>query len=151
MSTRRRVIAGLGSAAIGLAASLAYSVSPQTAPAKIAHPDGWSINHPAGFDSVVRGPGIQLLEGGALRAPKFFWIETLQAPAPRGEKSRRSTDQGQARFIVEELGHGSGGTQYRLTVHLQTGDRYFRVEAIEQREFGKPDFNWAWNVVDSIR
>jgi len=150
---RRRAMAGaILALAHGLAPRPARAATPSVSARRIAHPDGWSIRVPAGFAARLRGPAIELRETGALRAPRMLWVQTLKGPAAdaRGE-DRRGTGLGEARYRIEDMGAGSGGTEWRLTIRVQSARRLFEIKAVEQAEGRAPDFDWAWAAVGTLR
>jgi hypothetical protein len=52
------------------------------------------------------------------------------------------------RYMIEDMGGGSGGTEYQLTAWKEAGDAWIVVVAIEQTEFGEPSFNAGWAVLE---
>lgn len=117
---------------------------------KLDHPGGLRAELPAGYRAEQRLEGYRFSPPENTRLVRWIEItETVTPPhvVPSGE----TVVERSSHHILEAIGGGSGGTEYQLIAWKAAGDRFITVNAIEQTEWGTPDFAIAWAVLKRSR
>lgn len=113
---------------------------------KLDHPGGLRAELPDGYRAEQRPQGYRFSSPENTRLVRWIEItETVTPPhiVPSGE----TVVERSSHHILETMGGGSGGTEYQLIAWKAAGDRFITVTAIEQTEWGTPDFAAAWAVL----
>jgi hypothetical protein len=115
---------------------------------ELRHPNGLRTAVPGGYKLEARTPdGFRF---GLVKPQRLIdWIEVRRAVsrpvlAPSGLEvlTRRET------YMIEDMGGGSGGTEYQLTAWTETPGGWVLVVAVQQSEFMTPRFDAGWAVLE---
>ena len=131
---------------LAFAAALAASAMSSAQGAdRIVHANGLAVVGPPGFLRTFTRDGYSFAQIGNTRTPKSMSIvrSKVDPLSPNG-LSRT----GRTSYREEELGGGSGGTEYRLTVVQPGRGDFIVLVAYEQSEWGS-SFREAWELIES--
>ncbi len=118
---------------------------------ELQHENGLSVARPEGFDDQKTATGFVFNEVGGRRTPRTISVERVDtAPVPDGAKERR-VGEATALYTVQELGAGSGGTEYELKAARAAGSAWIVLTEIAQVEGDEPDFVLGWAVLERAR
>jgi hypothetical protein len=114
------------------------------------HRNGLRITIPDGFAVRETATGFDVREEGAIRTPGEIRISLIEGPPDDPPFRRRLVGRRLVRYRVQEVGTGSGGGIYQLSASVRFKDSFAVVTALEQREFGRPTFDAAWEIIRSV-
>ena len=114
----------------------------------LRHPNGLQTAVPEGYKLEAQtADGFRF--GPSRQQRLINWIEVRRASAmpvltPTGLEVLRTGE----RYLIEDMGGGSGGTEFQLTTWKEAGGAWIVVVAVEQSEFGRPQFAAGWAVIE---
>ncbi|MCB1890027.1 MAG: Tsi3 family protein [Rhodocyclaceae bacterium] len=111
----------------------------------LRHANGLVAGQPDGFAVSRSETGFVLTEAGDLRTPRELRISLEPADPLSGTGATRELAGRSVRHRVDELGAGSAGSEFELTLSWPCAAAYCVVHAFEQSERGTPAFEWAWS------
>lgn len=156
MLTRRQMLGGSpGALGLVFAGLIPGDATGGASAAYARHPTGFSVAVPEGFEVMRSDLGLELVEAGAIRSPRR--IRITAGPArddgivpddwPDGTRLTRF---GEALFKRGQRPGGSGGDVWWFMIHATAGYLDLLLQAEQQSELGRPDFEYLWDVFDSI-
>jgi hypothetical protein len=121
------------------------------APADVhRHRSGLQITVPDGFVARETATGFDVREEGAIRTPREIRISLTEGPPDDSPVRRRLVGRRLVRYRVQEVAAGSGGVLFEMSAFARVGECVVAVTALEQREFGRPKFDAAWEIMRSV-
>jgi hypothetical protein len=135
---------------------LAFASTPRVpgepaAPADVhRHRNGLQITIPDGFVVRETATGFDVREERTIRTPREIRITLIEGPPGNPPFRRRLVGRRLVRYRVQEVGGGSGGALLELSAFVRLGESVVAVTALEQREFGRPTFDAAWEIMRSV-
>lgn len=115
----------------------------------LQHECGLQTMRPQGFSVTATLSGYQFDEEGQFRTPMRITIGCSAIEpflgSPADERWLRGA---KVKYFTEELGSGSGGTEYLLTAVKQAPSGWIVMTQLVQIEFFWPDFSLGWAVLD---
>lgn len=113
---------------------------------EMRHPNGLRSISPKGFTPERIPEGFEFAEQGNLRVVKRIMIvrNSRKPSAPTDQSNIVSSGR---HYVVQNIGGGSGGTEYRLTAWKQALGGWIVLTAYDQVELFEPDFSVAWGVL----
>jgi hypothetical protein len=115
---------------------------------ELRHPNGLRTAVPQDYKVAAQIPhGFRFDHARQQRL--VYTMAVLRAAAMPVLTSRgREVVSSGRRYMIEDMGGGSGGTEYQLTAWKEAEGGWLVVVAIEQTEFGRPPFDAAWAVLE---
>ncbi len=132
-----------------LIASLIWT-KPNYANDTLKHENGLISILPAGYEARPRLAGFFFSQKGSLRYNRTISV-TRAAVKPSMKPGEGEVTSSGRRYLIQSLGGGSGGIEYRLTAWKKVSDGWIVVEAYDQVEIFSPDFDLAWSVLRQAR
>lgn len=115
----------------------------------LQHECGLQTVRPQGFRASPTETGFQLDQEGQRRTPIRITIGCADTePSIKAEPKERWLSGAKVKYLIEELGGGSGGTEYLLTAVKQAPSGWIVMTQLVQIEFFWPDFSLGWAVLD---
>ena len=154
MLTKRDMLWG-GAIALGimLATGIWREIRPDPLAGRAEHSEGISVSIPDGFEVRRPAGALALVESGDLRSPRSIRIDVVRTKSIHGfchpSCLARETRNGRASYYIDDVGIGPGGTHWRLTAAVGIAGLEIHIRADLQTE-GDPNFDFVWDVVDSI-
>jgi len=114
------------------------------------HSNGLVVPYPEELEPGEGPDGFRFTDRRDLRRPRFVAIALTDA-APPDEAEPTSFGGPETRLLVEELGSGSGGMEYRLSAWRPVHEGWIAMLAEQQREGDAPNFATPWAMMEGAR